>query len=108
VAEDHGTPGAEEIEVAIAVFVKEIRAFGSGEEGRVSAYGAKGPDRRVDASREKFFGAKLQLAGAGERAGHGSSIGGRAWPFDLGGKDAGSVIKSAFPAPTSDFPYSAS
>jgi hypothetical protein len=59
VAEDHGTPGAEEIEVAVAIFVEEVGAFGPGEEGRISAYGAKGTDGRVDAPGEEFFGAEL-------------------------------------------------
>ena len=44
VAEDHGAPGAEEIEVAVAVFVVEVCAFGVSEEGRVSAYGTEGAD----------------------------------------------------------------
>jgi hypothetical protein len=45
VAEDHGTPGAEEIEVTVAVFVVKICTSGVGEEGRVAAYGAKSADR---------------------------------------------------------------
>lgn len=81
-AEDHGAPGAEEVEVAVSVFVEEPGALGVSEEGRVSAYCAKSTDGRIDAPREEFFGALLQLAGAGEDAGHGSSI---------GGEDAGTV-----------------
>jgi hypothetical protein len=42
----------------------------------VAAYCAKGPHWRVDASGEKSFSAKLQLAGADECSGHSSSIGG--------------------------------
>ena len=76
VAEDHGAPGAEEVEVAVAVFVEEVCAFGVGEEWRVAAYGAEGADGRVDSAGEEFFGALLQVAGAGEGAGHVFSIGG--------------------------------
>ena len=66
VAEDHGAPGAKEVEVTVAVFVEEIGAFGVREEGRVAAYGAEGSDGRVDASGKEFFGALLQVTGAGE------------------------------------------
>ncbi len=76
VAEDHGTPGAEEVEVAVAVFVEEICAFGVGEEGWISAYGAEGADWRVDSAGEEFFGALLQMTRAGEATGHEISIGG--------------------------------
>jgi hypothetical protein len=76
VAENHRTPGAEEVQVAIAIRVEEVRALGVGHERRVAAYGAKGTHGRVDASGKKFFGAKLQLAGAREAARHEFSIGG--------------------------------
>ncbi len=33
VAEDHGSPGAEEVEIAVAIFVVEPGALGVGEEG---------------------------------------------------------------------------
>jgi hypothetical protein len=62
VAEDHGTPGAEEVEVTVSVGVEEVGAFSVGEKGRVSAYGSKSSDGRVDPSGEEFFGAELQLA----------------------------------------------
>jgi hypothetical protein len=77
VAEDHRAPGTEEVEITIAVGVEEIGTFGVGHERGVAAYGAEGADGRVDASGEKLLGAKLQLAGAGEEAGHVFSIGGR-------------------------------
>jgi hypothetical protein len=77
VAEDHRAPGTEEVEITIAVGVEEIGAFGVGHEGGVAAYGAEGSDGRVDAAGEKSFGTKLQVAGAGEEAGHVFSIGGR-------------------------------
>ena len=74
VAEDHGPPGAEEVEVAVAVDVVEVGSFGVADERRVTADGAEGPDGRVDASGKKQFGTKLQVARVSEVAGHGLSI----------------------------------
>jgi hypothetical protein len=76
-AEDHGTPGAEEIEVAVAVRVEEISAFGMGDERRIATHGTKCPHGRVNSSREEAFGAELKLARVREGAGHTFSIGGR-------------------------------
>jgi hypothetical protein len=70
VAEDHRAPGAEKIEVAIAVDVEEVCAFGVSDEGRLATDGAKGADGRIDAAGEEFFGALLQLAGAEVRRRH--------------------------------------
>ena len=74
-SENHRAPGAEEVEITIAIGVEEIRALGVGHERGVAAYRAKGPHGRVDASGEKSFGTKLQVAGVGEAAGHEFSIG---------------------------------
>ena len=76
VPEDHRPPGAEKIEVAVAVLVEEIRAFGVGEKGRVAANGAECAGRRVDASGKEFFRALLQVTRTGEATGHTFSIGG--------------------------------
>ena len=76
-AKDHRPPGAEEVEVAVAIFVVEVCAFGVGEEGWVSAYGAEGADGRVDASWEEFFSTLLQVTRTGEATSHAFSIGGR-------------------------------
>src|SRR4051812_30833847 len=69
VAEDHGTPGAEEIEVAVAVFIVEPGAFGVSDEWRLAADGAKGAYGRVDSAGEDRFGLLLQKvrSGVGER-----------------------------------------
>jgi hypothetical protein len=69
VAEDHGSPGAEEVEVAVAVLIVEPGALGVGDEGWVAADGTEGADGRVDSAGEERFGALLKLAGAsvGER-----------------------------------------
>ena len=74
VAEDHGAPGAEEVDVAIAVGVEEVGAFGAGDKGWVAANGAEGAHGGVDAAGEEFFGAKLELARASVGAGHVFSI----------------------------------
>ena len=96
VAEDHRAPGAEEVEVAIAVFVEEVGALGVGDEGWVAAYGAEGTDGRVDAAGEKFLGAKLQVAGVGEGAGHVFSIGWRGCPVPDGEEHLWTVLKVGF------------
>jgi len=76
VAEDHGPPGAEEVEVAVAVFVEEVGALGVGDEWRIAAYGAEGADGRIHSAGKEFFSALLQVIGAGEAASHSFSIGG--------------------------------
>jgi hypothetical protein len=75
VAEDHRTPGAEEVEITIAVFVEEIGALGVGDEWGFAAYSAEGAHGRVDSAGKELFGALLQVMGAGEAAGHVFSIG---------------------------------
>ena len=64
VAEDHRSPGAEVVDVAVAVRVPEICALGAHYEGGIAADGAEGADGRVDAAGEELFCALLQLAGA--------------------------------------------
>jgi hypothetical protein len=59
VAEKHRAPGAEEVQVTVAVGIEEIGALGVTYERGVPAYGAEGSDGRVDASGEKLLGAKL-------------------------------------------------
>ena len=68
--QDHWSPGAEEVEVAVSVCVEEVRSLGVGHEGWIAAYGTECSDRRVNASGEEFFGSLLQMAGASEGAGH--------------------------------------
>ena len=58
-AKDHGTPGAEEVDVAVAVHIEEVRAASRGDEGRMSANGAEGADGRVDSAGKELFGAAL-------------------------------------------------
>ncbi len=65
VAEDHRAPGAEEVEVAVAVLVVEIGAFGMGEEGRIAADGAKGADGRVDSAGKEVFRRDVADGGSG-------------------------------------------
>jgi hypothetical protein len=75
VPEDHGTPGAEVVDVAVAIGVPEVGAFAADDEGRVAADGAKGTDRRVDSAGKNFFCALPERTGAGENERHVSSIG---------------------------------
>ena len=60
VAQNHRAPGAEVVDVSIAVGVVEICALGALDEGRRSADGAKGAHRRVDAAGKEALGALLQ------------------------------------------------
>ena len=70
VAKDHRPPGAEHVEITIAVLVIEICTLGARNEGRIAADGAEGADGRIDPSGKKGFGALLQLAGAIESERH--------------------------------------
>jgi hypothetical protein len=74
-AEDHRAPRTEEVEIAVAVGVEQISALGMGDERRMAAYCAKGPNGRINASGEILFGAELKLMGAGSGAGHQLIIG---------------------------------
>ena len=73
VSEDHGSPGAEVVEVLVAVGVVEVCAFGAGKEGRLAADGAEGSDGGVYSAGEEALGALAELIGPGEveRAGGG-------------------------------------
>ena len=63
VAQNHRAPGAEVVDVAIAVGVVKVRALGALDEGRRAAHGAKGADRRVDAAGKEALGALLEGLG---------------------------------------------
>ncbi len=75
VAQEHGAPGAEEVDVAVAVGVGQEGAFGTGDEGRMAAHGAKCANRRINTAGQKALRAGLELGGTGERKSHESSIG---------------------------------
>ena len=77
VAEEKRAPGADEVEVAVAVGVVEILGFAAVDDERVGLDGAEGADGRVDAADEEFFGAGEDFArawagefGFGLRGGH--------------------------------------
>ena len=61
VAQDHRAPGAEEVDVAVAVGVVEVRALGPHDEWRMAADGAEGADRRVDSAGKVMLGAAFQI-----------------------------------------------
>jgi hypothetical protein len=52
VTQNHRPPGADVIEVTVAVFVVETRAVGPFDEHRIAAHGLEGASGRVDASRD--------------------------------------------------------
>ena len=81
VAEQERAPGADEIEVAVAVGVVKILGFAVVDDERVGLDGAEGADGRIDAADEEFFGAgeDFARAWAGEfgfclRGGHTFSV----------------------------------
>jgi hypothetical protein len=65
VAEDQRPPGADIVDVALAVGVGDARAGTGGEEARRTADRTKGPHRRVDATRDVPLGALKELLIAG-------------------------------------------
>jgi hypothetical protein len=64
VAEKHGSPRADEIELLIAIGVIKILALTTFDDERFAADGTEGTDRRVDATNENFFGFGEDLEGA--------------------------------------------
>ena len=54
VAEDHGAPRADVVDVAIAVEIEEVGPFGPIEEDRLAADAAKGPGRTIDPAGHKL------------------------------------------------------
>ncbi len=69
VAQDHRPPGAEVVDVAVAVGVGEPGALGALDKRRRAAHRAKGPHRRVDAAGEKALRALLEGLGTGAGGG---------------------------------------
>ena len=55
VAEDHRSPGADVIEVAVAVDIDELGPFGMVDEDRLAAHPAEGPGRAVHAPGDKLL-----------------------------------------------------
>ena len=69
VAEDHGAPGTDVIDVALAIGVKEVGAAGALEEDRVAADAAEGAHRRVDAAGYVALGRGKEVVGSGHGGG---------------------------------------
>ena len=61
VAKDHGAPGAEAVEVFVAVGVPQVGAEGALDERRIAADRAKRPYRRVHAAGQQCSRPLLQL-----------------------------------------------
>ena len=70
VAEDQGAPGADEVQVLVAVGVPDAGALAAGDEGRLATHGAKGADGAVHAAGHEPLGAGEEGLGAGSRFGH--------------------------------------
>ena len=69
VAQDHRAPGAEVVDVAIAVGVDEVGALGALDKRRRAAHRFEGAHRRVDAAGKEALGALLEGLGPGADAG---------------------------------------
>ncbi len=70
-AQDHRSPGAEVVDVAVAVGVGEIGAFCALDKRRSAADRAEGPHGRVDAAGKEALGALLEGVGTGAGGGRG-------------------------------------
>ena len=62
VAEDQRAPGADPVDVGVAVGVEDAVALGAVDEDRVAADRAHRPDRRVDAARHQPERARVELS----------------------------------------------
>jgi hypothetical protein len=65
VTEDHGPPGADIIDVALAVGVEEVGSGRTLEEDGVSAHAAEGPHRGVHTAWDVTLGGGEEVMGAG-------------------------------------------
>jgi hypothetical protein len=74
VAEDHGAPGAEIVDVTVAIGICEVCSGGELEEWRSPTYRTKSSNWGVDASREESFGALMENLGAGTGVRLGSHV----------------------------------
>ena len=59
VAQNQRPPGADVVDVLVAVGIPDIGTFAAHQERRIAAHGAERPDRRVHASRDELFCALL-------------------------------------------------
>jgi hypothetical protein len=69
-AEEKGPPGADVVDVFVAVGVEDVGGFAAGDEGRVAADAAAGADGGVDASGDEGESALEQNVGFGVRHFH--------------------------------------
>src|SRR4051812_19292633 len=61
-AEDERPPGADVVDVLVAIGIEEVRAESANDPGRLAADGPKPPDGGIHAAGNHLFGALLQLA----------------------------------------------
>jgi hypothetical protein len=55
-AQDHGTPGENIVDVSAPFHIEDISAAGLADKHGVQADGSEGPDRAVDAAWDDLFG----------------------------------------------------
>jgi hypothetical protein len=60
VAKDQRAPGADPVEVALAINIDYFAAFAARDEDRLAADLAQRPDRRVDAAGQDLLGARKE------------------------------------------------
>ena len=73
VAENQRSPGADVVDVLVAIGVEDVGGLAAHHKRRISAHRAKGTHRGVDAARNHHFGAFLQFARLFDLAGHATS-----------------------------------
>jgi len=71
VAEDHRAPGADVVDVAVAVSVDQEGTLGADDHGRVAAHGAEGANGGIDPAGQELLCALLELARTDVGAGWG-------------------------------------
>src|SRR5690606_16730785 len=63
VTENQWAPGADVVDIAVVVFVKQVRALAAVKKYRLAADTAKSAHRRIDAARDVLLGLLEQFAG---------------------------------------------
>ena len=92
VAADHRAPGAHVVDVALAVDVEHVGAFGVLEEDRLAAHGRKGANGRVDPAGNAGAGAVEEVVAGGHGVSN-YSWNGRNWKMDSGGQFKASPLR---------------
>jgi len=65
VAQEQGAPGADVIDILVAIHVEDAGAFAAGDKGRIAAHGPEGAHRRIDAAGDELLGLAEEFFGSG-------------------------------------------